>query len=93
MEAKSGKETLVALRTPLVIDAALLLLIVFQGGIVFNKVSTLTDTVEQIQADLKAVPVPPATIDRLARIETKLDRVTIDVKELSEQVIATRHGR
>jgi hypothetical protein len=76
----------ISVRIPLYIDAALLLLIVFQGGVVWQKVSELTEAVEKIQLDQRTGTLPAVAVDRLARIETKLDRVTVDVKELSDQV-------
>jgi hypothetical protein len=76
----------ISVRIPLYIDAALLLLIVFQGGVVWQKVTELTEAVEKIQLDQRTGPLPAVAVDRLARIETKLDRVTVDVKELSDQV-------
>lgn len=76
----------ISVRIPLYIDAALLLLIVFQGGVVWQKVTELTEAVEKIQLDQRTGTLPAVAVDRLARIETKLDRVTVDVKELSDQV-------
>jgi hypothetical protein len=76
----------ISVRIPLYIDAALLLLIVFQGGVVWQKVTELTEAVDKIQLDQRTGTLPAVAVDRLARIETKLDRVTADVKELSDQV-------
>lgn len=84
-----GKEEK-SVRIPLYVDAALLLLIVFQGGAVWQKVNELTDIVEKLQAEQRNPQLRPDTIDRLARIETKLDRVTADVKDLSDQVTTIR---
>jgi len=75
-----------SVRIPLYIDAALLLLIVFQGGVTWQQVHELTIAVERIQLEQRLAPLPAVAVDRLARIETKLDRVTVEVKELSDQV-------
>ena len=75
-----------SVRIPLYIDAALLLLIVFQGGVTWQQVHELTIAVERIQLEQRSATLPAVAVDRLARIETKLDRVTVDVKELSDQV-------
>lgn len=75
-----------SVRIPLYIDAALLLLIVFQGGVVWEQVAKLKKAVEQLQTDQRNGPLPAVAVDRLARIETKLDRVTADVRDLSDQV-------
>lgn len=80
------KEAARSVRIPLYIDAALLLLIVFQGGVVWQKINELAGTVERIQLDQRTAPLPAVAVDRLARIETKLDRVTADVRDLSDQV-------
>lgn len=87
------KTAILAHKIPLVIDSGLLIglfVLAFQGGALSQKVDAVSVTVDQIKLEQKSGQLPPNAIDKLARIETKLDRVIGDVADLSTQVSDVR---
>ena len=74
-----------SMRIPLLVDAGLLITIIFQAGVLWSKVDGLTVTVGEIQQQQQSGSLPAPAVDKLARIETKLDRVIVDVAELRRE--------
>jgi outer membrane murein-binding lipoprotein Lpp len=73
-----------ALRIPLAIDLAVILTVIFGGGIVYQKVETLAVQVSTLQQTVDAQS--PQSTDRLARIEERIIGLQAQMTDLKREV-------
>ena len=77
------------LRIPLIVDIAVVVSVIFGGGVMWQKVDALAHDVSSVKQSLEANRVTgesgrTSTVDRLARLETEVRLTREDVAEIKE---------
>lgn len=87
--AEQGKASITI---PLLIDAGLLLLVVFQAGVIWSKVETVQGQVSALHQKIETTQSRDSmTGERLARIETGIDGIKEELERMREHL--RRDGR
>lgn len=76
---------------PLLVDTTLLVIIVFQAGISWSKINTLTEEVTALrQQYVASQTLQPTYSERLARIEENIIYMRRDVEQMRAEILRTR---
>lgn len=83
-----------SIRVPLIIDGALLCILIFQAGIGWSRLETLTQDVAALRVQVQAAQsLQPSNVERLARIEEGVGYLRQDMANLREEIHDKRAQR